>query len=621
MKTMKTIAGVMAYLLILPTLAYAQADAKAELAFSAAAIPFSRAEGTALCQAAADALRGDERALNALRLPSGTDLRQQIVFLSISDGSSTAKVAVGIGGGLKEAVRNAAKKLGPLPARAETWLKLDIVLRAIGFSAPELKYLRIQNPSLLGIAFDWDAGLAFLPEELFSARLARANGMIRWGQFPVYLKSRGSGDMPRLLEIAKQPPTPVAFFSTASCFYDGRKAITLYRGHRTWDTLKRDELRAYAESVGRHLKGAVGADGRFAYDYYLRTDRVSRHYNLVRHAGTLIAMLDLYALNQDKELLDAARRGLEYLSGQAKQFGSPDENMACFVTEDGTVKLGGPALALIAFAGHEKATGDRRFTSVMARLGNYVAASIRADGSFISKRDFQTGKVAAWQSEYYPGEAIFGLARLHGCDPQKKWIDAATRGAKWVIKIRDKDGQVAKLIHDHWLLYALNALHRIEPQPEYLAHTQRIVDVICKAQRHSVKIPDWPGSYCTPPRAGPTATRTEGLLAAYTLLRDYSMAREADRLLPVIQLSIAFQLQMQVFPETAMYAQNPRRALGGVRDHLTDFSVRIDTCQHHLSALLALYRLLEKEGREELATPKAMSILRTRRQKIFHWLE
>ena len=619
---MKTAAGVMACLLILPALASAQAGAKTELAFSATAIPFSRAEGTALCRAAAEALRGDERALAALRLPSDAEVRQQIVFLSISDGNSTAKVALGIGSGLREAVRNAANKLRPLPARAETWLKLDIVLRAIPFSTPELKYLRIQNSSLLGIAFDWDAGLAFLPEELLAARLVYANGMIRWDQFPVYLKSRGSGDLPRLLAIAQQPPTPVAFFSTASCFYNGREAITLCRGHRTWDTLKRDELRAYAESAGRYLTGAVGAEGRFAYDYYLRTDRVSKDYNLVRHAGTLIAMIDLYALNQDKELLAATRRGLEYLSGQARPFGSPDEKMACFVMDDGAVNLGGPALALIAFAGHEKATGDRRFAPVMARLGNYVAASIQADGSFISQRDFKTGKVALWQSEYYPGEAIFGLARLHGCDPQRKWIDAAARGAKWVIQVRDKEGTVPKLIHDHWLLYALNALHRIEPQPEYLAHTRRIVGAICKAQRQSVKIPDWPGSYYAPPRAGPTATRTEGLLAAYALLRDYSsVVNEADRLRPVIQLSVAFQLQMQVFPETAMYAQNPRRALGGVRDHLTDFSVRIDTCQHHLSALLALYRLLENERREELAAPEAMAILQARREMIFHWLE
>ena len=601
---------------------------KPDLQFSAPALPFSQMEATALCRATAATLRGEAKALDTVSLPVGADAQQRIVFLSMSDGSATAKVALGIGGDLREAIRSAVEKLRPALAPggkqrvgAETWLKLDIVLRAMPFTTPELKYLRMQNPSLLGLAFDWDTGLAFLPEELLCARLVRANGMIRWDQFPVYLKSRGSGDLARLIAIAKQPPTPVAFFSAASCFYDGHEAVTLFRGHRTWETLRRDEVRASAESVGRYLKGAVGEDGRFVYDYYLRTDGVSTDYNIVRHAGTLVAMLDLYALNADKELLDASRRGLEYLSREAKPFGRPDENMACFVSEDGTATLGGPALALVAFAAYEKATGDRRFVPVMIRLGNYAVACIRADGSFICKRKFDSGAPEDWQSEYYPGETIFGLVRLHGCEARPKWIEAAARGADWVTNTRDREGKGVSLIHDHWMLYALNELHRVKPQPAYLAHARRLVDTICRAQRRTTEMPDWPGSYCTPPRAGPTATRSEGLLAARALLRDYGAANEADRLLPAIHLGLAFQLQMQVFAETAMYARNPRRVLGGVRDSLTDFSVRIDTCQHHLSSLLALYRLLEREGRDELAAAEAMTVLTERRQKIFHWLE
>jgi hypothetical protein len=156
---------------------------------------------------------------------------------------------------------------------------------------------------------------------------------------------------------------------------------------------------------------------------------------------------------------------------------------------------------------------------------------------------------------------------------------------------------MAELTHDHWLLYALNELYRHRPELLYLDQAMRIAGAISMAQNRQPAFPDYLGSYYNPPRSTPTATRSEGLLAAYRLARDFGLEREARSILETVRLNIGFQLATQVLPERALYLRDPERCLGGFTRSLTNFEIRIDYVQHNISALVALYRLLESERR------------------------
>jgi len=125
----------------------------------------------------------------------------------------------------------------------------------------------------------------------------------------------------------------------------------------------------------------------------------------------------------------------------------------------------------------------------------------------------------------------------------------------------------------------------------YLDHALRIARAIVQSQNQDPVYPDWRGSYYRPPRSTPTATRMEGLYAAYQLARDFGDWQEAKTILESIQLGIAFQLQTQFRPESVLYLKDPQRALGGVHRSLTNFEIRIDYVQHNISSLLGLYRL------------------------------
>ncbi|MFW6456842.1 MAG: hypothetical protein ACOC0A_00970, partial [Planctomycetota bacterium] len=148
--------------------------------------------------------------------------------------------------------------------------------------------------------------------------------------------------------------------------------------------------------------------------------------------------------------------------------------------------------------------------------------------------------------------------------------------------------------HDHWLLYGLNELYRLSPQEEYLEHARRIATTIVESQNLEPRNPAWYGSYYNPPRSAPTATRTEGLCAAYYLENDHGDSDRARKYFRAGRRGMQFQLRTQIGKSTAMYFAKPQRALGGFTFSLNDPRIRIDVVQHNISAMLALRDILSQ---------------------------
>ena len=377
-------------------------------------------------------------------------------------------------------------------------------------------------------------------------------------------------------------------FRAASVFSDGVETALLFRGHRQTFDLSPQGLRSAATKAGQYLADAVRPDGRFVYSYRARSDSEADDYNILRHAGTIYSMLELYEVTFDPALLAAAVRAIGYLVRSMDV--CPGSDFPC-VVENGAIKLGGNALAVIALAKYSTATGRPTYVSTAQRLAGWIRHSQAADGSFsIHKQNHRTGELSDFVSSYYPGEAILALLRVLELDGDPQWLDTAERAARYLIETRDAGLEESKLPHDHWLLYALNELYRERANPIYLEHAMRLARTIVRSQNRGSRYPDWQGSFYRPPRSTPTATRAEGLLAAYALARDFDPP-EASAILEAVRLCLAFQLQTQFRPESAMYLPDPQRSLGGFHASLTNDEIRIDFVQHNISALLAAARL------------------------------
>lgn len=349
-------------------------------------------------------------------------------------------------------------------------------------------------------------------------------------------------------------------------------------------------LRA-ARAGGDYLVSHMYEDGSFVYEYDPVERKESSSYNILRHAGTAYSLLELYDMTKDESYLHVAKRALAYLNEQVMP--CPVTPDASCVEEANEIKLGGNALAILAFAEHARVTGSTEHLAQAQSLARFIIATQDPNGEFLIHKMNGSGAVDSFISGYYPGEAIFALARLYELDGNRAWIDAAHKGAHWLIEVRDANVSTPNLNHDHWLLYGLNELYVDRADEIYLVHARRIVESIAALQ-HQGKTEDrasWNGGFYNPPGSTPTATRSEGLGAAYSLFTQAGDEAYATVAQDAMERAIAFQLRTQFTKAQLAQLDGDTTAAGAFHETLDDYGVRIDYVQHNISALLAFEKI------------------------------
>jgi hypothetical protein len=522
--------------------------------------------------------------------PFSGDYREIPVFLSVSDGRSPASIFRGHAADAGEALSEAAAKaMRAMPPAARRWVRVDFPRANTPVTGRGGDRTLTLDPSLWGLAVSSDPPIAFLPVELSVHRLADRSGRLYPDRISAYL---GAGLEP--VKNFSLTPDRMRRFRIDSWFVTEHGVEPLFRGHRMYDKAGPTQIRKALHLAGRYLSRATGAEGRFDYVYRAEVNDVPDAYNIVRHAGTVYSMFQLYRLNEDPELGDAVSRAARYLIARVRPPCVERRPGACVVAE-GKTKLGANALSILALVEGYRATGKTRYLETAQKLARWIVATTAGNGRFqVHTQYYPGGKVKPFRSRYYPGEAIFSLARLYGVRPDKKWIETAEKAAFYLIQVRDADLPLKRLDHDHWLLYGLNELHLHRERQTFRAHSRRLTAAIIGSQNTSPAVADWLGSYSRPPRSTRTAIRSEGLCAGYSLERRSCRAQRARKLLKAIRRGIDFQLSTQIRAPQAMFLPDPPRALGGFRGDLTGHDIRIDYVQHNISALIQCLRILEE---------------------------
>jgi hypothetical protein len=217
-------------------------------------------------------------------------------------------------------------------------------------------------------------------------------------------------------------------------------------------TLCRDIVSA---SLG-HLTRLVQGQGRFVYAHEAG-DIGSTHqgYNLLRHCGTVWFMAR--AVNElQPDSADEVTQAIGRAAGligrklHPAPWAKPDRPSLALVGKD-LVKLGGLGLGLLALSEVHKVAALHGVThrsmplgldETIARMRRYALDEIDGD-DFRHKRDFTTGKVLPFRSDYYTGEAIFGLLVSGEADADLTRVTTSLmqRGYGWAQQ-------------SHWMAYA-----------------------------------------------------------------------------------------------------------------------------------------------------------------------
>lgn len=228
------------------------------------------------------------------------DNQPRMLFLSLSDGTSKAKVLFQSGLNLQDTIDGLLRQADDLTANgfAPVWVKLDFVTDVSMDKSYDLTSAGSLPRSLNGLAFEAESGIALLPEVLVAETIIDSQQVFRAANLAHYLDEAGQpSEFAQALESAAS--ALVYRFSTSAYFYEDGQIIPLYRGHRSFPVFTSEELLASAISGGSYLTDAVDRNRRFVYSYLPESDSESEDYNILRHAGTMYAILDLYKQTGD----------------------------------------------------------------------------------------------------------------------------------------------------------------------------------------------------------------------------------------------------------------------------------------------------------------------------------
>jgi len=404
----------------------------------------------------------------------------------------------------------------------------------------------------------------------------------------------------RATEIAQRKHILLCAASVALCI----SAVNLFsfqcahaaalRNSGSVQETNRARLMAAVRLAGDYLVRMQLEDGSFHYSYDAAEDRASRHvYNIVRHAGTVCSLFELYSATREARYLDAARRGVIYLK---TRFRPAREKGALYVLDnDGKAKLGAVGLALLALARQlaiDLASADHKSANGLAKM---IIVMQREDGSFISYYPIRGDEPRGSVSLYYPGEAILGLMHLFKFNGDRRLLDAARRGADYLIESQRK---MSPPPPDAWLIQALEALHNTGREQKYFNekydnkkyadHALRLAERMIADQYTASAPAGYAGAFGPgSPRSTPAAARAEGLLAAYRIALSIDDPRAA-RIEASLKASTRFQLSQQFTADNSNGLPDPERARGGFRESLTSKRIRIDYVQHNISSLLGV---------------------------------
>jgi hypothetical protein len=367
--------------------------------------------------------------------------------------------------------------------------------------------------------------------------------------------------------------------------------------HEDVDPSVADDVLTRAVLAAEHLASTVQPDGRIRYRFAPGPARERRGQNLLRHAGSTYSLIQAYHRTRHEPWREAADRALGYLLSKTasdERTGPYGGGKGRYIVEGSHIKLGGAGLALVALSNWQAVTGGTEYSEQAREFATFLLSQQQQSGEFIYfANKMPGGEPRDDTSAYYPGEAVLGLVSWYELDPDPRWLETARRGADWLIDVRDKGKGPTRLDNDHWLMIALDRLHRLTLDPRYLEHSQRLSEAVraqhARLQPQVKRYPDYRGGYYEPPRATPASTRAEGLVAVIELLDRNGVAHD---LRPLLYETVQHTLRSQYLPATTWWMADPSKVIGGWAGGIVDTEMRNDYTQHALSALLGTERVV-----------------------------
>ncbi len=406
----------------------------------------------------------------------------------------------------------------------------------------------------------------------------------------------------------REPPLSFAVFRFRTDTFVERRdhavaPLALYRGiAAARPKLTGAALRTAALAGAHYLVEHLGKNGRYVYEHDLTTGaqtdplRVGGSYSMPRHAGTTYFLAEAYRITKEPWLKEPIERAFKHLAdllanGNCATRLADGTEIDCVLDKGEVIAhLGSTALAVVALAEYQRATGDDRYLPLAQRFAAFILYMQRADGSFRHLYD-ATAKQRDDKSEllYYSGEAALALARMYVVTKDERYAAATERALDWLVGWYDFMLGGFFYGEEHWTCIASEAIWPRVTKASYMEFCHGYGKFLRAQQPEVGEHPDeddLAGAYnVTPfvsPYNTPAGSRTEAMISAY-LLGVHRKAPDAE-VRGQIRDALAYALGQQITPDTDFDVVG--NADGGMPGSPIDRSVRIDYVQHVCSAMI-----------------------------------
>ncbi|MCL1828053.1 MAG: glycosyl hydrolase family 88 [Oscillospiraceae bacterium] len=498
-----------------------------------------------------------------------------IVFISVCDSKTKAAVFHAAGKTLESAYNSAARTAKEFVSKngyEALLVKADVVNDISVIASDSFESVIAPYASKFfrkGIAFDRAFKCALLEAEINANTLiSYDNNKINVNNIKKYSEDRNEGG------LFKGVPDELFLFTTTGWICDEKNDVFRLHsdetnfGRRVTGAADDDLAFETVTSASEFLKSMVKDDGEFIYGYRPATGQTISGYNILRHAGTVWCMINQYRLTGDESLIPLIEKLLFYLEACAEQ-DAPD---TAYIVERKAdeIKLGGNALAVLAFISYMETFESDNYMSLTEKLANGILALCDVEtGTYYHVLNFPGfTKKEEYRTVYYDGEATYALARAYALTNEDKYLEAAKAA---VFNFIENEYEQYR---DHWVAYSVNEVTKHFPDERFLTFGLKNANV--NLRRIYRLDPGYSTSF-------------ELLMASFEIYDrviknhgglEYLNEFDKDGFFETIYYRAEHMLNARFYPEFAMYMHDPSLIADSFFVRRDNFRVRIDDVQH-----------------------------------------
>jgi hypothetical protein len=321
--------------------------------------------------------------------------------------------------------------------------------------------------------------------------------------------------------------------------------------------------------------------GDFVYERVAATGEIKAGNNIVRQAGVLYGLSQLYGYTKDPKLEQTLEKGFAYFRGLTA---TPSAEVNKIVYNDDTQSNTNAllVLGLVEYMEADKKHQTIQNLEYLVRLSNYLVATQIASGSYIN--DY-TPKVA--ESDYNNGETMYALIRSYKLTQKEHYLTSVKRFANYAIQHYGNKSFNSSFFS--WGMAGFAHLYTVDPNDRSWEFLQAYTDKYMTSRGNGYE------QYLTgntktdiPPGS---SVFLEGVdhIAWIAKDRDTALFR---RLRQHVRKMLGHLIIYEIGSPYGKYTAAGDTVRGAVCSQVACETTRIDFLQHNMSAILLYLRLL-----------------------------